>query len=301
MVLSNNDGCIISRSDEAKALGVEMAGPYFKAKHLIEKHDVGLFSSNYNLYGDMSRRVMDILRTLAGKKNVEVYSVDEAFVNLHFIPHDKLRAFALEMRETIEKWTGVEVSVGIAPTKTLAKMANIISKKNKVKTGCIAVLETEEKLIKALKMTAVKDLWGVGGQSAKKLAKLDIQTAWDLRQMPEEWARKTLGGVVGVRLIKELRGEEAIVMNEYKDKKMIATTRMFGDAVTQLSDIKEAISTYTSRAAEKLRRQYSAATMINVFVVTNEKGRRRPSFQARPYLQPVQGFSLPYFRYQRAD
>jgi DNA polymerase V len=186
------------------------------------------------------------------------------------------------MKEIVEKWTGVKVSVGIAPTKTLAKLANIISKKNKIKTGCIAVLETEEKIIRALKMIEVKDLWGVGGQSAKKLAKLDIHTAWDLRQMPEESARKNLGGVVGVRLIKELRGEKAIVMNEYKDKEMIATTRMFGDAVTSLSDIKEAISTYTSRAAEKLRRQYCAASMINVFVVTNEKVDESPHFRHGP-------------------
>jgi len=271
VVLSNNDGCIISRSDEAKALGVEMAGPYFKAKHLIEKHEVGLFSSNYNLYGDMSRRVMDTLQVLAGAKNVEVYSVDEAFVNLFFVPQNKLREFALEMRMTVEKWTGIKVSVGVAPTKTLAKLANGIAKEHKRQTDCVAILDSDEKIKKALTMTAVKYLWGVGGRSADKLHKLKIFTGWDLRQMPEEWARKNLGGVVGVRLIRELQGQEAIVMDEYKDKKMIATTRMFGNAVTKLSDIKEAIATYTSRAAEKLRRQNSAAGMINVFVVTNEK------------------------------
>lgn len=271
VVLSNNDGCIISRSDEAKDIGVGMAGPYFIAKPLIEKHNVEVFSSNYNLYGDMSWRVMDILRQLAGKDNVEVYSVDEAFINLFFVPQDKLRRFAAEMKETIEKWTGIKVSVGVAPTKTLAKLANGIAKKNKVKTNGVAMLDTEEKIIKALSMTAVDNLWGVGGRSAKKLHALQIHTGWDLRQMPEEWARKNLGGVVGVRLLKELHGKEAIVMNEYKDKKMIATTRMFGNAVTDLNDIKEAIATYTARAAEKLRRQHSAAGVINVFVVTNEK------------------------------
>lgn len=271
VVLSNNDGCIISRSDEAKALGVDMAGPYFKAKPLIEKHKVGLFSSNYNLYGDMSMRVMDTLRHLAGKHNVEVYSVDEAFVNLFFLPHDKLRAFAMELRLTVEKWTGVKVSVGVAPTKTLAKLANGIAKNYKGKTECVAVLDTDEKIAKALSMTPVGKLWGVGGRSQKKLNDLGICTAWDLRAMPEEWARKNLGGVVGVRLIKELRGEEAIVMDEYKDKKMIATTRMFGNAVTALTDIKEAIATYTARTAEKLRRQSSAAGVINVFIVSNEK------------------------------
>jgi DNA polymerase V len=282
VVLSNNDGCIISRSDEAKALGVEMAGPYFKAKDLIEKHNVGLFSSNYNLYGDMSRRVMDTLKTLAGNKNVEVYSVDEAFVSLHFIPQDCLRTFAAELKETVELWTGVKVSVGVAPTKTLAKLANGIAKKDKVKTNGVAMLETNEKIIKALTMTRVGELWGVGGRSNKKLFDLGIRTAWDLRQMPEEWARKNLGGVVGVRLIKELHGQEAIVMDEYKDKKMIATTRMFGNAVTELNDIKEAVATYTARTAEKLRRQNSAAGIISVFVVTNEKEEAGHHFKHGP-------------------
>lgn len=272
VVLSNNDGCIISRSDEAKDLGVEMAGPYFKARPLIEEHNVGLFSSNYNLYGDMSLRVMDTLRHLAGKHNVEVYSVDEAFVNLFFLPQDKLRLFATEMRATVEGWTGVKVSVGVAPTKTLAKLANGIAKKHKRQTGCVAVLDTGEKIAKALTLTPVGRLWGVGGRSQKKLVDLGICTAWDLRNLPEEWARKNLGGVVGVRLIKELRGEEAIVMDDYKDKKMIATTRMFGNAVTSLTDIKEAVATYTARTAEKLRRQASAAGVINVFIVSNEKG-----------------------------
>ena len=271
VVLSNNDGCIISRSDEAKNLGVEMAGPYFLAKPLIEKYNVGLFSSNYNLYGDMSMRVMDTLRHLAGAHNVEVYSVDEAFVNLFFLPQAKLREVALELRDTVERWTGVKVSVGVAPTKTLAKLANGIAKKYKDKTECVAVLETEEKIAKALAMTPVGKLWGVGGRSQKKLYDWGIRTGWDLRNMPEEWARKNLGGVVGVRLIKELRGEEAIVMDAYEDKKMIATTRMFGNAVTALNDIKEAVATYAARTAEKLRRQHSAAGAINVFVVTNEK------------------------------
>ena len=273
VVLSNNDGCIISRSDEAKDLGVEMATPYFKTKHLIEQNSMGLFSSNYNLYGDMSRRVMETLKHLSGADNVEVYSVDEAFVNLFFLPDDKLRDFAMELRQTVEQWTGVAVSVGVAPTKTLAKLANNIAKKNKRRTDCIAVLETEEKIAKALTITPVENLWGVGRRSARKLHDLGICTGWDLRQMPEEWARKNLGGVVGVRLIRELKGYEAILMDADTEdnKKMIATTRMFGNAVTELTDIKEAVATYTARAAEKLRRQHSAAGMVHVFVVTNEK------------------------------
>jgi DNA polymerase V len=225
VVLSNNDGCIISRSDEAKKLGVGMAGPYFMAKPIIEKNDVAVFSSNYNLYGDMSRRVMDTLRQLVGEQHVEVYSVDEAFIDLSFLSQNELRVFALKMKKTVELWTGVAVSVGVGPTKTLAKLANGISKKNKQLTQGVAVLETEEKIDRALKMTAVRDLWGVGGRSADKLLKQKVFTAWDLRLMPEEWVRRNLGGVVGLRLLKELKGEEAIMMDEYKDKKMIATTR----------------------------------------------------------------------------
>lgn len=278
VVLSNNDGCVISRSDEAKEVGVGMAVPFFEAKPLISKHAIEVFSSNYNLYGDMSRRVMDTLKKLAGDDNIEVYSVDEAFVNLSLVPHHKLRQVALEMKTTIEQWTGVRVSIGIAPTKTLAKLANGIAKEHKKQTDCIAVLDGDEKIIRALKMTPVKQLWGVGSRSAQKLTSLDICTGWDLRQMPEEWARKNLGGVVGVRLIKELRGEEAIVMGAYKDKKMIATTRMFGAAVTSLCDIKEAVATYTARAAEKLRRQQCAAGFIQVFVVTDEKQEAGPHY-----------------------
>jgi DNA polymerase V len=271
VVLSNNDGCIISRSDEAKNFGIEMAGPYFKAKPLIERHKVAVFSSNYNLYGDMSRRVMDTLRTISGSENIEVYSVDEAFVHMHAIAHHNLRTLALSIKQMVEQWTGVAVSVGVAPTKTLAKLANGIAKQNKDRTGGVAVLETNDKIQRALKLTPVKNLWGVGGRSAKKLCDLGIHTGWDLHGMPEEWARKNLGGVVGVRLIKELHGEVAILMHNCEDKKMIATTRMFGSPVTALADVKEAVATYTARAAEKLRRQYGAAAMIQVFVVNDHK------------------------------
>jgi DNA polymerase V len=273
VVLSNNDGCIISRSDEAKKLGVEMAGPYFMAKPLIEKHDVAVFSSNYNLYGDLSWRVMETLRIMLGKKNVEVYSVDEAFLDLSIFPEEELEQVAKGIRETTEQWTGIKVSVGVAPTKVLSKLANRLSKKNKEKTGCVLVLDTEEKIIRALRTTPVGDIWGVGFQYAKKLRELwGIYDALQLRNVSEEFAHTHLGGVVGVRLIRELRGEPAKEMeDELVNKKMIATTRMFGSPVTDINDIKEAVATYTSRAAEKLRRQHSAASVISVFVVTSDQ------------------------------
>ncbi|MEO6329315.1 MAG: Y-family DNA polymerase [Ginsengibacter sp.] len=272
VVLSNNDGCIISRSDEAKELGVKMAGPYFLAKPMIEKHDVATFSSNYNLYGDMSHRVMETLRALAGKEKVEVYSVDEAFLDLSMISTEQLAYYALHIRNTVEQWTGISVSVGVASTKTLAKIANHIAKKNKAATKCVATIINDDDVRSVLKRTRVNGIWGVGNAYAEKLINWGITSAWDLSNMPEEWAQKHLGGVVGVRFIRELKGIPCITMDEPLDtKKMIATTRMFGINVTELKDIKEAIATYTGRAAEKLRRQQCAASCISVFIVAKEQ------------------------------
>ena len=246
-----------------------MAGPYFMAKPLIEKHDVAVFSSNYNLYGDLSWRVMETLRIMLGKKNVEVYSVDEAFIDLSIFPPEDLQAIAIQIRETVETWTGIKVSVGVASTKVLAKLANRLSKKDKKKTDCVVVLDTDEKIVAALLKTPVDDIWGVGRQYAEKLKQhFCIYDALQLSRMSEEFGKMHLGGVTGIRLIKELKGEPARDMEEeLVNKKMIATTRMFGSPVGDIESIKEAVATYTSRAAEKLRRQHSAAKIISVFVV----------------------------------
>ncbi|MBH2004941.1 MAG: Y-family DNA polymerase [Sphingobacteriia bacterium] len=271
IVLSNNDGCIISRSDEAKALGVEMAGPYFKAKPLILKHRVVTFSSNYNLYGDLSWRVMETLRTLLPPGAVEVYSVDECFADLGHIPDEQLQSFSVYLKETVEQWTGINVSIGVAPTKVLSKIANRLAKKHKALTNCVLVLNTKRKIEQALQKTAVEDIWGVGWQYAVKLRLYNINNALDLSRQNIEWAHRVMGGVVGVRLIRELNGEESIAMNEERlTKKMIATTRMFGTPVGTLAEIREAIATYTSKAAEKLRRQHGAASVISVFIVPKE-------------------------------
>ena len=234
VVLSNNDGCIISRTDEAKKLGVGMTGPYFKAKELIESNGITVFSSNYNLYGDLSRRVMGTLKHLVGDDNVEVYSVDEAFLNLQQFNGDFFDS-AMSIRKTVEQWTGIAVSVGVAPTKTLAKLANHMAKMDKLATQCVTVLDTKEKIAEALKKAKVKSLWGVGSQFSIKLNSFGITTAWDLYNLSEEWVQRYLGGVVGVRLFRELHGEESILMDkELVNKKMIATTRMFGNPVTNL-------------------------------------------------------------------
>lgn len=246
-----------------------MAGPYFKAKPLIEKHGVAVFSSNYNLYGDLSWRVMETLRIILGKNKVEVYSVDEAFLDLSIFPVNELPAIAKKIKDTVETWTGIKVSVGVAPTKVLAKAANRLSKKNPKKYNGVMVLRNQEEIQDALKQTEIDEVWGVGRQYAEKLKQhFCIYDALQLSKMSEEFGKMHLGGVVGSRLLRELKGipskdmEEELVV-----KKMIATTRMFGSAVGDINSIKEAVATYTSRAAEKLRRQHSAASIISVFVV----------------------------------
>ncbi|RFM29856.1 Y-family DNA polymerase [Deminuibacter soli] len=272
VVLSNNDGCIVSRSDEAKKIGVGMAVPFFQQKELFAQHQVSTFSSNYNLYGDMSWRVMETLRSLLPEGYVEVYSVDEAFLDLSHIEPGQLQNFAAAVRRTVEQWTGIAVSIGVAPTKVLAKLANKIAKQHKKETACIMVLDSPEAIEQALIATRVGDIWGVGYRHAEKLRTLGIEDAWQLSRMNEEWVRKNLGGVIGQRLLRELNGIPSLEMDdELVEKKMIATTRMFGSAVTNLLDIKEAVATYVSRAAEKLRRQHSAASIISVFVVSKEK------------------------------
>jgi DNA polymerase V len=281
VVLSNNDGCIVSRTDEAKALGVDMAVPYYQCRDVMQRHRVAVFSSNYHLYGDMSMRVMDTLRRLleeereGGHERVEVYSVDEAFIDMRHIPADALRDFSAHIRAVVECWTGIRVSVGVAPNKLLSKVANKLAKKDKRGSGCVWVLDTEDAVQEALERTPVGDLWGIGHRYAVKLRDhYGIQNARQLRGMPEEWARRHLGGVVGARLIRELRGESCIGMKDpLERKKMIATTRMFGRPVFELAPLREAVATYVARAAEKLRRQGSAAGSIDVFVVTNGDGR----------------------------
>jgi len=291
VVLSNNDGCIISRTDEAKKLGVGMASPYYQNKEIIEKNNVAVFSSNYNLYGDLSMRVMDTLRSIVGEQRVEVYSVDEAFLDLGMVPEAHLAVACRDIKDRVEKWTGIKVSIGAAPTKVLSKVANRLSKKDKQGTTGVLVLQTDEAIRDALERTVVDDIWGVGRQYALKLHNLGIDNAWQLRNMPVDWAHKNLGGVVGSRLVNELRGLSCIPMKDpLENKKMIATTRMFGSPVFELEDIRQAVAAYISRAAEKLRRQFSAANNIDVFVVTN--GPREAKYEYNPQTRH-RFFSLP--------
>jgi DNA polymerase V len=276
VVLSNNDGCVISRSDEAKQLGVAMGVPLFEVRSLIREKGIAVFSSNYALYGDCSWRVMEVLREIIGKERVEVYSVDEAFLELDQLGTEELEKLALTIRHQVEQWTGIRVSIGVGPTKTLAKLANRLAKKNKIATNCVMVLSTKSEIEEALRRTAIADLWGIGRRYGKQLReRWGIYDGWQLSQVSETFATKYLGGVVGTRLVRELKGIPSRKMEEERtQKKMIATTRMFGRKVYDLQEIREAIATYTARAAEKLRRQFSAAGHVSVFIISHTPGQR---------------------------
>jgi DNA polymerase V len=271
VVLSNNDGCVIARSQEAKVLGVRMGEPYFKMRELAARHGIAVCSSNYELYGDMSRRVMWYLNHRAPA--VEVYSIDEAFLDLAGMTrwHD-LAEWAGDVRGAVRQRTGIPVCVGVAPTKTLAKLANRLAKlANLANSGPgVLVLTDEAERREALKLVEVRDVWGVGSRSAAKLAAAGIRTAAELAGVGDAWARKNLGGVVGARLLHELRGFScASVAEEDEARKSLACTRSFGQPLTELAHVAGAVATHAARAAEKLRRQGLVARLLTVFVETN--------------------------------
>ena len=268
VVLSNNDGCIVSRSDEAKQLGINMAIPYFQAKELIEKNKVHAFSSNYHLYGDLSWRVMETMRQLVPPGCVEVYSVDEAFINLEHIASDQLQDYCISLKKKIETWTGISVSIGVGPNKVLSKVANRLAKKSKLLTGCVVILNDTKKIQAALQSTPIDDVWGIGYSYSEKLKTYGINTAYALSIKDLSWGKRFLGGVPGMKLIRELKGMHSHDMQAPRtSKKMIATTRMFGRTVSEWQEIEEALATYATRTAEKLRRQHSAAYGVSVFLL----------------------------------
>lgn len=280
VVLSNNDGCIISRSNEAKALGLKMAEPVHKRFDFIKQHNIAVFSSNYTLYGDMSNRMMRTLQDFSPE--VEVYSIDEAFVNLNGIRCD-YEEYGLKIRQTILKNIGIPVGVGIGKTKTLAKVANKLSKKSKG----VFVIDTDEKLDWALRNTPVGDVWGIGWQYTKLLNKYGIQTAYDFIQMDSAWVRKNMS-VVGLRVKEELMGLSCIPIETLmQPKKNIATTRGFQKKITDIDIISEAVSTHAVRCAEKLRRQNSVANYVSVFIHTD------PFSQTERYVYRSTTVTLP--------
>ena len=266
-ILSNNDGCVIARSNEAKALGLPMGAPAHKFSSFFMQYKVQVFSSNYPLYGDMSQRVMDVLRQFTPE--VEVYSIDEAFLHFDGFAHYDMEAYAQQMRKRVHKWTGIPVSIGLGPSKGLAKVANRVAKKFANRTKGVYVIDSEEKRIKALKWLPIADVWGIGRQHARRLALNEVKTAYDFTQLSDDWVRKQMS-VVGLRLKKDLEGTATIPMEMIASpKKAIATTRSFESLITSCEEVRERISTYATLCAEKLRKQGSSCHAVYVFVRSN--------------------------------
>jgi DNA polymerase V len=298
VVLSNNDGCIISRSEEAKSLGLKMAEPAFHKREFMQKHGVVAFSSNYVLYGDMSQRVHDTLRQISPE--LEIYSIDECFAGLSGIPVAELLGLGKRMKQVVTGNTGIPVSVGIAPTKTLSKIANKIAKKTPEKNG-ICLLITEREIDQAIRNTPVEDIWGIGRQYAQLLIRYGMRTAWDFTRMNNNWIKKNMS-VVGVRTKEELLGKSCLSLEMVQSgKKAIATTRAFGKKTADPAILFEAISAYTARCAEKLRKQHSTACVLTVFIHTDPFNPKEKQYNASKTIKlPVSTNShLELVRYAR--
>ena len=264
VVLSNNDGCVISRSYEAKSLGIPIGAPEFKIRHQLKQEKVQVFSSNYPLYGDLSNRVMKILEGFT--PNIEVYSIDEAFLEFDGMEIKDYHGYGLQIKTRIQKWLSLPVCIGFAETKALSKVANKIAKKYQERTQGIYVIDTEEKRIKALKWTKIEDVWGIGFRLTKKMQSKNIFTAFDFTLPKNETYIKTTMGVLGMRLKYELEGKSVMEMEEPKDKKTIAITRSFSGNIKTISEMKERISTFATVCAEKLRKQKSCCYGVMVYL-----------------------------------
>lgn len=264
VVLSNNDGCVVARSSEAKLLGIRMSQPMFEIKELIKKHDIQWQSSNYSLYASMSERVMNCIQYHC--PNIEVYSVDEAFVDLTGMSPKKAFEFTKKLRLTVTQWTGIPVCIGLGATKTQAKMANSLAKK----TPDIGVfsLNEEQAIHEIFKVFPVNAIWGIGKKTAIKLNDFDIMTVYDLIKAPSGWMRKQFGlGVV--KTVRELQGTPCITLDDMKSKKAITSSRSFSRPITQLHELSEALSTYAAIATEKCRAQHGLAQGICVYITTS--------------------------------
>ena len=262
VVLSNNDGCVISRSKEAKALGIKMGEPYFKVKELIKKNKVYIFSSNYALYGDLSRRVMKVLKTFS--PNIEIYSIDEAFIDLSFLNEKEVEKYGKEIRRKVLKWTGIPTSVGISSTKTLSKVASHIAKKDK--TG---VMYLYKNIDERLKCFPIEDVWGVGRQLTKLYIKNGINNAYQLKAASNTWIKKSTN-VLGSRTAMELRGISCVGLELHEEKrKNCCVSRSFGKKVTDIEKLEEAVSTYCLNAAEKIRGDDQVCRALTVFIRTS--------------------------------
>ena len=276
IVLSNNDGCVISRSNEAKSLGVPMGAPFYKYREIIEKNNIEVYSSNYQFYGDMSQRVMKSLGMMIPKQDIEIYSIDEAFIRLDGYERPDVIDFSIEIKKNILNWTGIPISVGIAQTKTLSKVANHIAKKN-TSTGVFDIRNNklQEQILSNFQ---IEDLWGISYRWGKKLRKLGINNGLDLRNSDTKFIRKKFN-IVLERMVYELRGIPCLDIEKVTNKKSIMSSRSFGKLVTELESLEQAISTYATIACEKLRHQNSKSQGIYVFLQTNRFRKDLPQYR----------------------
>ena len=280
VVLSNNDGCVISRSSEAKKLGIKMGEPYFKVKDLVTKNNVHIFSSNYALYGDISRRVMKILKEFSDK--MEIYSIDEAFIDLSFIENERLEDYGKEIRERILKWTGIPTSIGISNTKTLCKIANHVAKKKQ--TGVTFLNKDIDKILETF---PISDVWGVGRQISKLYIKNGIDTALKLKNISNTWVKKNTN-VLGAKTVMELRGIPCIDLEVHQPKrKSCCVSRSFGKKIESIENLKESITTHCLTAAEKIRADGQLTKNITVFIRTS------PFDKYRKYYSNSASIDLP--------
>ncbi len=275
VVLSNNDGCIITRSTEAKALGIKMGEPYFKAKKIIENNNVKVFSSNYSLYGDISQRVMEIL--LGFSPDVEIYSIDEAFLSFNGFKNYELLTYSKYIRKVIKQWVGIPVSIGVGPTKTLSKIANNIAK-NKEEYEGVCILKSNKEINEVIEKTKINDVWGIGRQWTKFLMKNNIFTAKEFILLDRSWIRKKMG-VIGEKIQLELKGVSCIDLELLPTpKKSCCVSRSFGSPVEEIQEMEESIANYGSRVSEKIREEGLVAELMSVFVLTNHFNKKESQY-----------------------
>jgi DNA polymerase V len=284
-ILSNNDGCVISRSDEAKALGLPMGAPAFKYEAFFKANNISVFSSNYPLYGDMSARVMNILEQFT--PDVEVYSIDEAFLEFKGFERYDFNHYGLQIRLRILKWTGIPTCIGIAPTKALSKVANKVARKFPKQTHGVYVIDSEEKRLKALKWLKIEDVWGIGYALQKRLKLKHCKTAFDFVQLSDDWIKKHFS-ITEWRLKKDLEGIPTLVLDYREPKRSIATTRSFEYTYSDLENIKERISTFATSCAEKLRKQKSSCYVVIVLLNSDRHKKEHPQHHTNRMI------TLPY-------
>lgn len=278
VVLSNNDGCVVSRSREAQDLGIPMGAPAFKYRDLFKEHDVKSFSAKFEYYNYKSQQVIKIATSYVDRLDYEVYSIDELFLDLTSFKYVNIYDYCLEIRNRIKAEVDIPVSIGIAPTKTLCKVANRIVKKYPEKFNGVYILDTPDKIEKALKWLPIEDVWGIGWKLGVKMRDNGVNKAWDLLQKPEMWIRKIMG-IHGVRMLNELKGIRQLELSAVSPKKSIAVTRSFMEMLTTKEEVRERVETFGMYCSERLRKQNTCCKMITVFVQTNRFRKDLPEYK----------------------